>query len=397
MVWAGTHAASFNKAEQGLQALGELEVSDQRVRRATVGIGDEVVAQRDAEVAQFEAMPIPEQRKSPAAATPKLAVVEMDGGRMQYRDRHAAEEVPEATEVDGRKGRFWRETKVGVLLTGASQVSAEDPCPRIPEAFLDRRKIPRMCREIKGIATAADEATIADEAISVQNGSQRAGQPEPLVRSVVATRRDVHEFGRLLAASAWRRGFYAAERKAFLGDGLEQNWTVWRRHFSDFVPILDFVHALCYVYAAALAGRTFMAGWSVYAQWAQWIWSGRVELVIAALAARKTELGLPAEGEPETSPPCVVADALRYFENQRERMHYDEYRRQGLPLTTAHVESVIKQIGRRVKGTEKFWSAGGEALLALSAAYLSETQPMERFWANRTATRTGHRHYSCAA
>ncbi len=31
------------------------------------------------------------------------------------------------------------------------------------------------------------------------------------------------------------------------------------------------------------------------------------------------------------------------------------YRRQVLPLTSSHIESAIKQINARVKGTEKFW------------------------------------------
>jgi hypothetical protein len=32
-------------------------------------------------------------------------------------------------------------------------------------------------------------------------------------------------------------------RQAFLGDGLPVNWTIQRRHFASFTPILDFVHA----------------------------------------------------------------------------------------------------------------------------------------------------------
>ena len=37
------------------------------------------------------------------------------------------------------------------------------------------------------------------------------------------------------------------------------------------------------------------------------------------------------------------------------------------------VESLIKQVSRRVKGTEKFWNKEGlEAVLQVRAAYLSE-------------------------
>jgi hypothetical protein len=75
-------------------------------------------------------------------------------------------------------------------------------------------------------------------------------------------------------------------------------------------------------------------------------------------------------------------------------MQYDKYRRLGLPITTSAVESTIKQINRRVKASEKFWSnAGAEAVLQLRADYLSETQPMDRFWVERQAHATGQREY----
>jgi hypothetical protein len=78
-------------------------------------------------------------------------------------------------------------------------------------------------------------------------------------------------------------------------------------------------------------------------------------------------------------------------------MKYDEYRCQGLPITSSHIESTIKQINRRVKGTEKFWSHGGaEALLQLSADYLSETVPLDTFWRERPNRATGQRHYQTA-
>ena len=70
---------------------------------------------------------------------------------------------------------------------------------------------------------------------------------------------------------------------------------------------------------------------------------------------------------------------------QRERMKYDEYRRQGLPITSTLIESTIKQINRRVKGTEKFWSDGIEPMLTLVADSVSSpltplpSPPMHQF------------------
>jgi hypothetical protein len=366
-----------------------LDISAQRIMRATKRIGQERVQQRDAQTNAWEEVPLPEQHRSPAEQVPHVACVEMDGGRLQVRNRHASEEERQRT----KKAGFWREDKVGCLLSVASQVSQEDPCPQIPKTLVDPQRIRKLSREIKGFCVVDEEESTRDEAVS----QRRPGQPEVLVRSVVATRESVHAFGKQLAAAAWHRGFAAAPRKAFVGDGQDANWTVWRRHFSHYTPILDFIHAICYVFAAALAGRSLREGWPIYCQWAQWVWSGEVERVLEAVRLRQQELGVPEPDEAEETPRSKVADALRYLENQKSRMHYDQYRRAGLPITSSHIESTIKQINRRVKGTEKFWSEGGaEALLQLAADYLSETNPLATFWRERPARATGQRHYQTA-
>lgn len=387
MVYAGTHASSFRQASKDLWHEADLSISEQRIMRATKRIGQERVAQRDAEVDGWAELPLPEQQRSPCERIPQVACVEMDGGRIQIRHRKASEAEPPG----GRAG-FWRETKVGCLLTLHSEVAAEDPCPQVPEVFVDPKRMQRMVREIKGFCGGEAEESPQSEAES----QPRDGRPEILVRSVVATRQDIHAFGKQLAAAAWQRGFAAAPRKAFVADGQEANWTTWRRHFSHYTPILDFIHAICYIYAAAMAGWGPRDGWKTYCQWAQWTWSGRVSLVIDALAERQKELGLPEDNESEESPRSKVAEALRYLTNQQSRMHYDRYRRDGLPITSSHIESTIKQINRRVKGSEKFWSHGAEPLLQLAADYLSETTPLTTFWRDRPALATGQRHYQSA-
>jgi hypothetical protein len=113
---------------------------------------------------------------------------------------------------------------------------------------------------------------------------------------------------------------------------------------------------------------------------------------------RQAKLGLPEKDEPETSPRQVVARTLSYLRNQQDKMHYDEYRRQGLPITSSLMESVVKQVNRRVKGTEKFWSEErAEAILQLRADQLSDDQPLEAFWQRRQEAATGQRRYRPAA
>lgn len=397
IAYAGTHATSFRQAEQDLKELAEAEISSQRIARATKGIGQERVAQREAEVERWDALPLPAKQTAPEGCLPPpVACVEMDGGRVQIRDeafgKPKSEQEP-SDEDSSPKGRFWRETKVGSLMSLASEVSQADPCPEIPRVFVDPGKIRQIAREIKGVCVPGQEPCPSSEAAS----TDRKGRPEVLVRTVVATREKLGVFGPLLAAAAWARGFAAASRKAFVGDGQEANWSVHQKYFSHYTAILDFVHAICYVFAAAMAGRSLREGWPIYCRWAQWTWSGEVEKVLEELRQHQQALGLPDEDEAEESPRQKVADAIRYLQNQKSRMKYDEYRRQGLPITSSHIESTIKQINRRVKGSEKFWSQGGaDALLQLSADYLSETKPLSAFWRRRQEDATGQRHYQTA-
>jgi hypothetical protein len=390
IVRSGATASSFREASSDLSFIGELQVSTERVRRATERIGAERVAQRDVEAAAYEALPIPARRETPAdQPAPSVVCVQMDGGRLQVLDR----KHPQRNE----KNTFWREMKVGCLWTMSSEVSSADPCPQLPPSLVDRERVRKMVREIKGFSGPESAAGQEGEGEEEPRIDERPARPKPLARSVVASRCGVEEFGELLASEAHQRGFGAADRKAFVADGSEANWGVWRRHFSDYVPILDFIHALTYVYAAAMAGQPAAVGWRAYRLWAQWLWEGRVESVIVALELRQQALGEPAGDSSSTEPGAIVKTSLGYLQNQRSRMNYPEYRKAGLTITSSYVESTVKQIARRVKGTEKFWSKGAEALLTLAADHLGDTAKLDKFWHARHHNLTGTRVRQTAA
>jgi hypothetical protein len=385
-VHAAAKDPSFAAAAEDLREQAELDVGVKRVQRAARRIGQERMAEHQAAMDHYQQLPFPARQQSPVEQVPQVACVQMDGGRFQMRtaesSQDAGEEASGKEESSSQRSR-WREMKVGVLLSMSSPVSKVDPCPELPATFADPGHMRKIAREIKGFTHDAPvSATSVEE--TPPPASERAARPEPLVKSVVARHATAEEFAPLLASAAYERGFHAAPRKAFVADGAEANWSAWRAEFSHYTPILDFVHALMYVYAAALAGCTTKVGWALYRDWAQWLWAGQVDRVIAALEIRQQELGTPAAGEKGT-PRAQVATSLNYLRNHRERMRYDEYRRQGLPITSNHVESTIKQINRRMKGTEKFWSISANPMLALVADQLTNTPVVRRFWHRRTA------------
>ena len=67
-------------------------------------------------------------------------------------------------------------------------------------------------------------------------------------------------------------------------------------------------------------------------------------------------------------------------------MDYPEYRANGWPIGSGETEAGVKQFNKRVKGTEQFWTeAGIEPILALRAAWISQDDRWQRYWANRPA------------
>ena len=221
--------------------------------------------------------------------------------------------------------------------------------------------------------------------------------PQLHERAVVASRGNWHEFGPLVASQAWYRGFAAAQRKVFVSDGSATIEKFQQQHFSHFTSVLELLHALAYARAATRAVAVDeAAAEQQYDAWAALIWSGRVAEVIHELEGHGERLGLPPPDARarDTDPRAVVRRSRVFFANHQSRMNYPSYRQQGFPLTSSLMESTVKQVSRRVKGNEKFWSSSGaEAMLRLRAASLSADQPLQRYFHHRARHAHGTRAY----
>ena len=201
------------------------------------------------------------------------------------------------------------------------------------------------------------------------------------MRTVVSSVCEAKVFGAQMKREATARRFFEAALQAFLGDGLPWNWSIWKKQFPTFTPILDFIHPLSYLFTAAKAVHPDSSAdaWDQYQVWMTGCWRGEVGQVIAELQTWQERLGSPEKESPATDPRVVVKTTLRYLTNNQSRMKYHEYRTHGLPVTTAWMESLVKEMNYRVKGTEMFWPprndadpAGAEAILQLRSAALSD-------------------------
>lgn len=408
----GTLLKSFPQGETAIAKLLELAIGRKRLERLTERIGAERVGEREQEVQRVEQLTLMDKIQGPADVVPPVACAVMaDGGRLQYT-------------VDNPDSKtHWYEYKAGLCLELGNRLSPADttlpegdPCPQVPAFLLDLGAMETLTREIHYRAAAVPEPPIPaidleeittlrdlDRVLTqLQTPAQTATARElpwsPRVkrRDVVATCGDCRELGRILVARAWHLGYFQAQRKAFVGDGGSWLWKLWEDAFKPFgfVPILDLMHAITYVYAAATAGRTPSESGPIYRQWATWVWEGQVASVIEALNHRQQELGLPTESDGPTSPQRIVAATLTYLRNQQSRMNYPTYRSQGLPITSSHMESTVKELNFRIKGTEKFWSqTGGEDVLQLRADSLCDSDPLTEFWEHRATNRSGF--HSC--
>lgn len=121
--------------------------------------------------------------------------------------------------------------------------------------------------------------------------------------------------------------------------------------------------------------------WACYRRFATAILQGKVDSLLVELDQYPEQLGTAPQDASDSDPRGIVRRARVYYHNRRGRMNYPEYLRKGDPLTSSIMESTVKQINRRVKGSEKLWSnEGGESLLHLRSDYISDSRPIEKYW-----------------
>lgn len=389
IVSANAEHKSAAKGQKMLWKLAEIQVSVPQIMEVSGEVGQEL-----GEHLQEQATAHAEQTLKPQyAEAPNLVAVSPDGGRIMTREEAGR----------GVHGHAWKETKNACLMTMSSTPSEQDPHPELPRCFSDRTYVEQLVREIHSTTFVQSENSGENTPIlaEVGNGadtlippsdnqpiaipSDKKWRPTRLMRTCVSSMVCSDEFGPLVAGEAQRRGFYQALRRAFLGDGQAWNWTLHETYFPDFVPIADFVHPLGYVYdvAKVLAPDD---PWPLYLRATTLCWQGRVAEFVQELREWQAVHPTPPNTKlPDHDPRAIVHTTVTYLDHNQARMAYPTYRRQGLPISTSMIESLIKEINYRVKGTEKFWNRpdGAEQILQIRAAALCDDDRLSQWILNR--------------
>jgi len=397
MVTTNAEVKSGGVAVKILNKLTSISVSQSQLMQLTETIGKELEETRDQQATEY----LDETLKPDVPEPPPACAVATDGGRIFTRAENAGRGVHDAA---------WKETKIANLTSLSSQPSEVDPHPELPGCFGDKTSVGKLVREIKSIRNEAVDATAIggdvssaeeDEASkplalppqlafdrqddepddsvcgskSKPKSKSKSLRPKRLVRTCVASMCSSDEFGPMVAGEAQHRRFFEAERRAFLGDGLAWNWTLQKRYFPDFEPIVDFVHPMTYIFEASRVVDSEGDGWNLCERWLEASWQGNVTSVIEELRHWQTlHPSPPDEKLAKADGRRIVARAVTYLSNNESRMNYPKYRRAGLPVTSAMVESLIKEFNYRVKGTEKSWNRqrGCEAILQVRNAVLCD-------------------------
>lgn len=159
-------------------------------------------------------------------------------------------------------------------------------------------------------------------------------------------------------------GQLQAHHVLFLGDGAKHNWEIQQTYFSGSTGILDYYHALEHLSQFCEGVDGCEGGKRLYRKWERMIYTGQILQVIHDMRSVRDRY---------VSNRDEAQKHINYFENNKNRMHYDEYRAAGFPIGSGMVEGQCKLvIGRRFKGNGMRWKrADNEEVLDARLASLN--------------------------
>ncbi len=226
---------------------------------------------------------------------------------------------------------------------------------------------PAHTREVK-LGCVFTQATVNQEGYPVRDEDST---------TYVGAIETAEEFGRRLYAEAWRRGWGRAEKKVVLGDGAEWVWNQADLHFPEATHIVDLYHAREHL--GMVAGQLYPDDVPAQRRWRMVkqnkLDQGQIENLVASLhALERSHPGLAKTLETEAN----------YFQRNKERMRYPEFRKQGFFVGSGVVEAGCKTVIGRLKQSGMFWTVrGANAIIALRCCHRSGK--FEDYWEARRA------------
>lgn len=185
-------------------------------------------------------------------------------------------------------------------------------------------------------------------------------------------------FGRRIYQEAMRRGMDWAKEVCVIGDGAHWIWNIADEQFYGATQIIDLYHAREHYWNVAKA--CFGQNKDKLYQWAEErckeLDDGRPEEVIDAINRCSSLQGYDKE---------ICDREIGYFEKNKERMRYADFRKKGLFVGSGVLEAGCRTVvGQRLKQSGMHWTVrGANSIIALRCSILSNR--WEDFWEHRAA------------
>jgi hypothetical protein len=213
-----------------------------------------------------------------------------------------------------------------------------------------------------------------------QRAENASGRGLLLEKHVVATPPDTSplDFGQAVREEAMRRGLARAQTVYLVMDGAVWLWDLADDRFQLAVKTLDFHHAREHLntIAEALYGTGTQRAKAWLAQQVESVRHGAEALVVNRLEAL---LQSQAQAKRPTKIRKTIAREVKYFRAHRDHLHYEERENEGAPLGSGAVESLGKQLQRRMRGCGQFWERSGLSNL-LQLSVLVKNDDLHLLW-----------------
>ena len=296
----------------------------------------------------------------------------------------SAKDVERVAEGIGEEMEVWQARQRDAFLAGDLVSPPSSPVP-IMYIEMDGTGVPMTRQELAGRKGKQPDGTSRTREVKLgcvftQTQKDEKGRPvrDPDSTSCVGAIETAEAFGARIEAEAIRRGLHQAREVIVLGDG-----AVWIRgqvehRFPQAKQIIDLFHAKEHVdnLVKLLFGPDEKKVMKYRLAWWTDLEAGAIEKIIQA-AKRK----MPANDTAKKKIECEI----NYIDENKERMRYAEFRKNGWFVGSGVIEAGCKSIiGARLKQSGMEWSLrGANAIISLRCTMLSER--FEEFWEERVA------------
>ncbi len=257
--------------------------------------------------------------------------------------------------------------------------SGESPSPAHQRRRKGEKANKKQMAHVGAVYTIAPWVRTAEDVVDEVRRRQRAtGRPRPQHKQVWAEMTEIQEgeaingrsvlFG-MLAETTAQRNPGGSKPVVCLMDGESALWDECRVWFDGAVGILDIFHVLERLWAVAYCfhGEGSAEAGEFVTERLRLLLNGKVRSVIRGLRQMATKHSLKGQRRQ------TVRQATGYFENNQERMRYDEYLAAGYPIGSGVAEGACRHLVKdRMERAGMRWTVtGAQAMLRVRAVYLN--------------------------